>query len=82
MVHEKFILRKLIRCSTEIIRDAYDEQNDPQELLAAAERRVFRIMEDRESSENVQIADILHAAFDRIQERMERGQGMISGLAT
>ncbi|MCH2571692.1 MAG: replicative DNA helicase [Planctomycetes bacterium] len=82
IVHEKFVLRELIRCSTEILRDAYDEQNDPQELLAAAERRVFRIMEDREGSENVQIADILHAAFDRIQERMERGQGMISGLAT
>jgi replicative DNA helicase len=82
IVREKAVLRNLIHASTEILRDAYDEHRPPGELLAEAERRVFSVLEQQENVDTLQISELLHAAFDRITQRLERGQGMISGLAT
>ncbi len=42
-LHEKFLLRSLIRESNEIIRRAYEQGEDVQELLDYAERQILQI---------------------------------------
>lgn len=46
IVAEKFIQRELIRVSTEIIRDAYEDTTDVFDLLDKAEQNLFAISEE------------------------------------
>ncbi len=70
IVAEKATCRKLIQSATEILRDAYDQTQEPRELVAQAEQRVFAIMDGRSSQSVSSISDILHQAMDRIDARM------------
>jgi len=82
IVRDKAVLRDLIHASTEVLRGAYDDQQAPDDLLAESERNLFRILEQREGGESIEVSDILKETFDRISDRLARGKGMISGLAT
>ena len=50
IVRDKALLRSLIDAGTEILRDAYDGGDEPRQLLARAEERIFSILERRSSS--------------------------------
>lgn len=70
IVAEKAVYRRLIESSTEILRDAYEQNSTAKELCAQAEQKVFAIMDGRSSS-NVQIiSDVLHLAMDRMEARL------------
>jgi replicative DNA helicase len=47
IIRDKAVVRELIHASTEILRDAYDQTQDPRELLAQAEAKVFGILEEK-----------------------------------
>lgn len=47
IVQEKFIQRELIRISSEIITDAYDDSTDVFDLLDSAEQKLFEIANDQ-----------------------------------
>ena len=47
IVREKATLRSLIEASTEILRDAYEAQREPKQLLSEAEQRIFSILDSR-----------------------------------
>lgn len=81
IVRDKGTLRSLIHASTEILRDAYDESNDGRLTLSQAEERIFSILERGGGGEATPMADVLHAALDRIDARLERGAG-IGGIST
>ncbi|MGV3484079.1 MAG: replicative DNA helicase [Planctomycetaceae bacterium] len=70
IVNEKATYRKLIEASTEILRDAYDQQMESRELVAQAEQKVFAIMEGRATKHAASIHDILHQSMDRMEARM------------
>lgn len=70
IVAEKATYRKLIEASTDILRDAYEQQSEARELVAQAEQRVFSIMDGRSAQSVNSISDILHQAMDRIDARM------------
>jgi replicative DNA helicase len=70
IVNEKATYRKLIEASTEILRDAYDQQMESRELVAQAEQKVFAIMEGRATQHAASIHDILHQSMDRMEARM------------
>lgn len=44
IVRDKAVLRALIDAGTDILRDAYDAADEPRQLLARAEERVFAIL--------------------------------------
>jgi len=69
IVNEKATFRKLIEASTEILRDAYDQNIESRELVAQAEQKVFAIMEGRATQHAASINDILHQSIDRMEAR-------------
>jgi replicative DNA helicase len=81
IVHDKYVQRSLIQACTETLRECYDSTRDNEEVLQAAEQRIFSILENQESSQKLDIGGILMDAWDRINERLEL-TGTISGLPT
>ena len=73
IVREKSTLRSLINASTEILRQAYDEQHEVRHLVSEAEQKIFSILDQRSASAVNSIRDILHEAMDRLDARM-RGE--------
>lgn len=73
VVRDKATLRALIHTSTEVLRDAYDQSREPQELLASAEEQVFRILEDGTSADIVSMEEALDDTLTRIDARLSHG---------
>ncbi len=73
IVREKSTLRSLINASTEILRQAYEEQHEARHLVSEAEQKIFSILDQRSASSVNSIRDILHQAMDRLDARM-RGE--------
>ncbi|OHE80971.1 MAG: replicative DNA helicase [Lysobacterales bacterium GWF1_69_6] len=84
IVREKAVLRQLIEAGTEIVNDGFQpEGRDSQEVLSAAEQRVFKIAEQgrRGRADFVSLRDAMKDAFQILQERYEN-QGNVTGLPT
>ncbi|HWA98311.1 MAG TPA: replicative DNA helicase [Pirellulales bacterium] len=81
IVRSKATLRSLIRASTDILRDAYDQSLDARELLSSAEQKIFGILEDKGTGDLVAMQDVLHEALERIDARLMKGGG-IGGMST
>ncbi|WP_075342675.1 replicative DNA helicase [Tenacibaculum agarivorans] len=80
IILEKFIQRKLISISSEIIENAYDETTDVFDLLDDAEGKLFEVTQGnlKKGAENAQ--SLVQQAITKIQE-ISNKEGM-SGLAT
>ncbi|MBN2475661.1 MAG: replicative DNA helicase [Pirellulales bacterium] len=76
IVRNKATLRSLIHASTEILRDAYDATVDPVEILSQSEQKIFAIHDERSTDQVTNIHDLLVEAFDRIDARLEHGEGV------
>jgi replicative DNA helicase len=76
IVRDKATLRALIHASTEILRDAYEPTLDPQEMVGRAEQTIFAVHDQRSTDQITTIHDLLVEAFDRIDARLEHGEGM------
>src|SRR5262245_2455635 len=81
IIRQKAIQRGLIYACTDILRDAYEERSETEDLLNEAEQRIFSILEQQEAGSRIELREILLDTFARIEERLER-QGAISGLST
>jgi replicative DNA helicase len=71
IVRQKAIARELIESANEILRDGYSNSFTAEELLEAAERRIFSIAEDQVQGQTVELRDIVTDAMDRIARRSE-----------
>lgn len=80
IILQKFIQRSLIRISTEIIEDSYDETTDVFDLLDRAETKLYEVTQGniKRSSETAQ--SLVLQAKKRIEEIA--GQEGLSGVAT
>lgn len=76
IIHQKFIQRELIRVSSEIQTDAYDESEDVAELLDKAQQEVFDIATGNIRSETQPIKPIISEALELIGELSEREDGL------
>jgi replicative DNA helicase len=76
IVREKATLRDLLHAGTEIVRDAYDSTVDPQEIVSQAEQKIFAVHDQRSVDQVTNVQDLLHEAFDRIDARLEHGEGV------
>jgi replicative DNA helicase len=82
IVREKSIGRQLIESATEILRDGYSHQYTAQQLLEAAERRIFNIAEEHIQGEMFEVKDVVLSAMDQIAARAESGGHAVTGLAS
>jgi replicative DNA helicase len=82
IVHDRAVLRGLIHAGTEILRDAYEQSQPPDEQLNAAERKIFEIAEKGIKDETVTLHRAIEMAYGRIDKRHGAEGINISGLPT
>jgi len=81
IVRNKALLRSLIDAGTNILRDAYAADDEPRQLLARAEERIFSILEQRSSADAQPIQSVLQAVLERMDARMQHDHA-IGGVET
>ncbi|GIM28956.1 replicative DNA helicase [Clostridium polyendosporum] len=81
IVSEKSTLRKLIRSSTEIIEDCYNNQNEVEKVMDGAEKRIFDIGEKRTTGDFEPLSAVLERSFEQI-ERIFNDKGEITGVSS
>ncbi|HUV38788.1 MAG TPA: replicative DNA helicase [Planctomycetota bacterium] len=81
IVRDRSVLRSLIRTSTGILRDAYDERFGPKELLDRAEQAIFKVAGQHTSESAHAIREVLKSTFRTIDELHAR-KGRLRGLAS
>jgi replicative DNA helicase len=80
IILQKYIQRKLITISTEIIEEAYDETMDVFDLLDDAETKLFEVTQGNLKKGSEDAEGLVSQAIKKIQE-ISNKQGM-SGVAT
>ncbi|MFX0549857.1 replicative DNA helicase [Hathewaya histolytica] len=78
IVKDKAILRKLIKSSTEIIEECYENQNDVESVIDSAESKIFNIAENKSSSEFEPMSTVLERGFIQI-EKIFNNKGQLNG---
>lgn len=81
IIAQKYLARRLISFATKIETDAYDESNDVDDLLQAAEGQLFEISQMHLKREVTQIDPVLNLALEQIQIAANNETGL-SGLRT
>jgi replicative DNA helicase len=81
IVAEKSTLRKLIRLNEEIANTCYVGKENLEDILADTEKRVFELVQRRNTGEFVPIRQIVMNAMDNI-ERASHNKGNVTGVAT
>lgn len=81
IVAEKATLRKLIRLNEEIANTCYVGKDSLEDILADTEKRVFDLVQRRNTGEFVPIRQIVMNAMDRI-EKASHNKGNVTGVAT
>ncbi|MCA9217964.1 MAG: replicative DNA helicase, partial [Planctomycetales bacterium] len=79
IVRQDATCRALIGASTEILRSAYESNEDAAKLVSQAEQKIFEISERGDSATVSDIKDVLHEAMDRIDSRM-KGENLQGGV--
>jgi len=81
IVAEKATLRKLIRLNEEIANTCYVGNESLEYILEDTEKKIFNLIQGRNSSDYVPIRDIVMDAIDRI-EKASRTKGVVTGIPT
>lgn len=81
IVSDKAILRKLIKFNDEISNECYNPRESTDEILAAAEKKIFNIVSRRGGDDFVPIRRIVLDALDHIS-LVSKNKGDVTGIAT
>ena len=79
-LRDKFVLRKLIRMSSDTIKRAMDVSSAPDEVLQSAERAVFAIAEKQVKNSLRPIENFVTPLLDRLNNRKDGITGIPTGL--
>ncbi len=81
IVAEKSILRRLIRLNEEISNNCYIGKESLEFILEDTEKRVFQLVQKRNTNEFISIRQVALNAMDKI-EAASRNKGSVTGIAT
>lgn len=81
IVAEKATLRRLIRLNEEIANTCYAGKESLEEILETTEKRVFDLVQRRNTGDFVPIRQVVMDAMERI-ERASKNKGNVTGIAT
>mgnify|MGYP005932042069 FL=1 len=81
IVHEKAVLRRLIRVSEHVTKDCYMDSQPLEDILEDTEKSVFDVIQQRGGSEFEPIRDVVLRTLDSI-EKAAKQKGNITGLET
>lgn len=81
IISEKHIKRELIRMSSEVMRDAYEDTNDVFDVLNKAEGDLFKIAENNMGKAVDVLQNVVREAIEEIERASQNSDG-ISGVPT
>ncbi|MBC7745275.1 MAG: replicative DNA helicase [Flavobacterium sp.] len=81
IISQKFIQRELIRISTEIISNAYEDTTDIFDLLDTAEKNLFDIAQNNLRRDSRRMDDIIRESLDNLEKIKDRVDGL-TGIAS
>ena len=81
IVAEKATLRRLIRLNEEIANTCYAGKESLEYILEETEKKIFDLLQKRNSSDYVPIREIVMNAMNRI-EAASRNKGVVTGIPT
>ncbi len=81
IVAEKATLRKMIRLNEEIANTCYTGKENLEVILEDTEKRVFELVQRRNTGEFVPIRQVVMNAMDKI-EKASKNKGNVTGIAT
>ncbi len=81
IVSDKSTLRKLIKASTAIIEESYNNQSQVEDVVDIAEKKIFNIAEKRTSKDFEPLSDVLERGFAQI-EKLFNNKGETTGVAS
>ncbi len=81
IVHDKALLRSLTESATEIINTVYEGAGTAQDMLEAAEKKIFALRRGNTGDSLEHVGTVLQQVFDHLTEMSEAGSD-ISGIST
>ena len=81
IVHEKAVLRRLIKVTEQVTRECYMDSQPLEDILEDTEKSVFDVIQQRGGSEFEPIRDFVIRTLDSI-EKAAKQKGNITGLET
>ncbi len=81
IVAEKSVLRKMIRLNEDIANQCYSGRESMEFILEDAEKRIFELVQKRNSGDYVPIRQVVMNALEKI-EAASRSSGRVTGVAT
>lgn len=81
IVYEKSMLRKLIKLNEEIANTCYVGTDSMEEILESTEKRVFELLQNRNTGDYVPIKEVVLNTLERI-EKASKNKGTVTGIAT
>ena len=81
IVTEKYIQRELIRTSSEVIRDAYEDSTDVLDLLDKAGHNIFEITERNMGKQVADMGSLANQLLEQLTELRTKKDGL-TGVAT
>lgn len=76
IISQKYIQRELIRISSKIITDAYDETSDVFDILNDAESSLFTVSEGNIRKNYDKMSSLIRQALDQIEEIKNKEEGL------
>lgn len=76
IISQKYIQRELIRISSEIIKDSYEETTDVFELLDKAEQSLFSVADQNLSRNYASMSNLISKAIQQIEELQNQEDGL------
>ena len=81
IVHDKSLMRSLSTAASDIVETVYEGVGTAQDILEAAEKRIFAIRRGNTNDSLEHIGTVLIKVFDQLSELSQRGSD-ISGIST
>ncbi|MDB5145885.1 MAG: dnaB, partial [Mucilaginibacter sp.] len=81
IIIQKFIQRELIRISTEVINNAYEDTTDVLDLLDKAEKNLFEIAQNNLRRDSRKMDDLMHETLKEIEALKDKKDGL-TGVAS
>lgn len=81
IIKDKSVLRQLIKIASELASASYECKEPAEDILENAEKKIFNISQHRDTSECVQLREVLVESIDRIEKISKSGE-KITGIPT
>ena len=81
IVQEKFLLRRMIATSTDVVGRVYDYEGDVETLLDDVEKEILRINESRAETGTAPVKELVGKAILTVENYFSR-KGVLNGIAT